>query len=122
MNKRKVFMPIVWSIVAVCIIFFGMLLTVESRVVGTWQREVMYLEKYGCDAVMVIDFNKDGTFSQVLYKADSKKILNTKEGYWKVSWFEVVAKEPGQSGSTPYDFNPITGTLKNNKLYHKLSR
>ena len=46
-------------------------------VVGTWQRETMYLSHYGCDADMFTTFSEDGTYISVLRKHGTDDVLNT---------------------------------------------
>lgn len=106
----------------VLVIFFILLCTTKSRVVGVWQREVMYLEHYGCDAIMVVEFESDGDFNKVLKNAQTGKILKIESGYWKLSGFEISVPQPDGNGRTCYDFNPLTGTLKNgDQMYKKIA-
>ena len=100
-----------------------LLATVRPRIPGTWEREVMYLPYYGCDAIMTVTFRDDGTAFEILTDADTGEILHAEEGTWIVEGFTVKYVELGSSiheGHSPYHYNPITGTLTNNKTYTKI--
>lgn len=110
------------ALLVLALVFAVLLMTAKSRVVGTWQREVVYLEHYGCDSIMVTTFHADGTANSLLTNAQTGAILNASSGYWDMSGFEASYSIPSKDGKTVYTFNPITGNLKNgNYQYQKLN-
>ena len=118
-KNKKILIPLI-AIVLVLVTFLVLLFTVKSRVVGVWQRETIYLKHYGCDAILVVEFEPDGDVNEVLKNAQTGEILNIESGYWKLSGFEISVPQPG--GRTCYDFNPLTGTIKNgDNTYKKIA-
>lgn len=123
-NLKKPLLIIGSAVIVIALIFVLLLATVEVRIYGTWEREVMYLPAYGCDAIMTVTFDKDGSAVEVLTNADSGEVLHMETGSWRVKGFTVQYVEDGENysdGHTPYTFNPLTGKLKNNLLYTKIS-
>ena len=130
--NKKLLIPLIviaGVVLATLVTFLIMLCTVKSRVVGIWEREVMYLESYGCNSIMVVEFDKDGSATEILTNADTGRVIKIESGYWKLSGFGITYKEVGQSGSTPYVYNPFTNTLNNgggwiaqedDNIYHKV--
>ncbi|MBQ8494288.1 MAG: hypothetical protein IJ465_00860 [Clostridia bacterium] len=105
----------------ILVVFCCMLLTVKMRVTGVWQRELVYLPKYGCDSIVVVALNHDGTAQKILTNANTGAILSAENGYWDVIGFAARYRVPGESGYIQYDFNPITGGIKNGKHdYYKI--
>lgn len=120
--KNKKFLITLGIIAVILVVFLVMLFTVKPRVVGVWQGEITYLEKYGCNTIRTIEFESDGEATKVLVNAKTGSILSVESGYWSVSGFEASFREPGESGRIVYDFNVITGTLKNgDNTYKKIN-
>jgi len=111
MKMKKLFALILALILTLTL--FGCGANTRS-VVGTWQRETMYLSHYGCDADMFTTFSEDGTYISVLREHGTDDVLNTDVGTWELEDGEVVSQssKPG-SGKVYYTFNPITNTLDN---------
>ena len=104
---------IIVCIVAIILaIFMLLLVTVRFRVVGTWQRETVYLPHYWCDAILIEEYDRDGTVNTVVTNAETGKVLHEESGTWSVSGFTVRI-----NGKRPHIFNPITGKMKNGSLY-----
>lgn len=106
-------------IVLVVILFFILLFTVKPRVIGVWQRDVGYMDSYGCAVISTLKLDDDGSFVLIYTNANTGAVLRTKSGIWSVSWFEVQCREIGLNGFYPYMFNPITNQL--NGVYKKIS-
>ena len=120
--KNKKILIALGIVAVILVVFLVMLFTVKPRVVGVWQGEITYLEKYGCNTILTIEFESDGEATKVWRNAKAGSILNVKSGYWKVSGFEASFREPGEIGEVVYDFNVITGTLKNvDNTYKKIN-
>lgn len=120
--KNKKILIALGIIAVILVVFLVMLFTVKPRVVGVWQGEITYLEKYGCNTIRTIEFESDGEATKVLMNAKTGSILSVESGYWNVSGFEASFREPGESGRVVYDFNAITGTLKNgDNTYKKIN-
>ncbi len=119
MEKTKNKKPIIIVaavVVAVILVVVAMLATVESRTVGIWQSKPVYLEKYGCEVVRMVDINASGKCTKVLLEADTAKIINSDAGEWDISGFDIETTEYGELGKVVFHFNPITGTMKNGKF------
>lgn len=83
----------------------------KEKVIGTWQRETMYLPAYNCEADMIISFGADGTYAEVLLNHVTGDILDTESGRWTIEGGEVAARETGEDGTTYYSYSG--GHLKN---------
>lgn len=93
----------------------------EDYIYGTWRRETMYLEFYGCDAVMYTTFQKDGRASQVLVRADNGDLLNESAGDWSFNGDGVYLIKDGETGRITFTYNEFTHQLKNgDRLYTKI--
>lgn len=106
---------------AIVIVFILLLATVKPRVIGVWQKDVGYMDYYGCAVISTLVLDDDGSFSQIYTNANTGAVLKTKSGVWTVSWFEVQCREIGERGYSPYMFNPIANQLNNNGVYKKIS-
>ena len=120
-KKKIILLTIIGTVVTALTIFFVMLFTVKPSVIGVWQGEVKYLEKYGCDTIRTVEFEADGDATSILIEAQTGTVLNIDTGYWSLSGFEASFKETGEIGTVCYDFNPITRTIKNGRsIYRKI--
>lgn len=90
----------------------------EDYIYGTWQRETMYLEFYGCDADMYTTFLKGGRATQVLLRHDNGKVLNESAGDWTFEGDEVVLVKDGADGRIRFSYNESTHKLKNGEKYY----
>ena len=117
--KNKKILIALGIVAVILVIFLVMLFTVKPRVVGVWQSEITYVEEYGCNTIRTIEFESDGEATKVLMNAETGSILSVESGYWNVSGFEASYREPGENVRTVYDFNAITGTLKNGDYTYK---
>lgn len=95
----------------------------EEYAVGSWQRETMYLDSYGCDADLFITFHADGSVTQLLFEHDNyDNLLSTTYGTWEIEDDQLVFHKSSGGGKVRYDFNSLSKTLENNdKKYTKIS-
>ena len=111
--KKKGLVIALCIIAVIAVAIAIMLLIVPNAAVGTWARVTGYLSHYDCEAINVFILEEDRTFTQYLIHADTMETLKTTHGTWSVSGFEVNCRRPGQDGSTPFTYNPITNTMNN---------
>ena len=90
-----------------------MVATAHSRVVGTGEYSVGYLDNYGCLTIRRAVFDKDGTYTAALINPETGSVLKAETGKWEMSFFKVSVRITGESGIVPYTYNPLTNTLNN---------
>lgn len=72
----------------------------EQDVIGVWQREVLYMEYYGCNTEMIVSFAEDGSFSALLLEEVNHNILNYAGGTWRLEDSSVIAEKTDGMGSS----------------------
>lgn len=90
----------------------------EDIICGTWLRETMYLEHYGCDADMYTSFHSNGRADQVLLRHDNGELLNEASGDW---WFEgddVVMQKDGTTSHIRFIYEKATQRIRNGDKYY----
>ncbi len=74
----------------------------EEDVIGAWEREVTYLESYGCDCTMYLLFAPNGTCIKMLLATHTDDLLNLELGDWEIDGMEVVVDWQDSMGNTAY--------------------
>jgi len=83
----------------------------REDVIGTWEREVVYLESYGCDTTMYEVFLEDGSEVSILVATHTGEILKVDDGTWEIEGREVAARSSNHAGTTYFKYSG--GKLKN---------
>lgn len=120
MKSKKLWIVLIAVFLVILMAFVVLFLSVKPRAKGTWEREIVYLDGYGCDSILLVQLKGDGTVQNVLCNADTGAILKTEKGRWSVSFFEIKTQYENSSGTVSYKFNPFNGTMENNN--HKYTK
>ena len=87
----------------------------RKNVVGVWEREVLYMEYYGCQTQMIISLADDGSFSALLLDYETHNILNYAGGTWELDGSTVVATRTESlgagSGSMEFTYDRRSDTI-----------
>lgn len=108
----------------------------KDNLIGTWEREKTYLEAYGCEAIMRISFNEDGSYFEVLKSVIDDEVLMSEKGYWELDGDEIRTQKEEHvqwgDGNTPiisysggsvciYEYKSVNTIVNGENEYTKIS-
>ena len=91
-------------------------------VVGTWQREVVFLPYFKAEVDLVLELKEDGTYQKTVTNHSSKEVLDMEDGTWSFDGGQLSCVKNKETATTKYEYDSASNTLKNaGYKYSKIS-
>ncbi len=81
--------------------------------VGTWQREVVFLPYFKAEVALVLQLNEDGTYEKTVTNHETGKELETEEGTWTFDGAKLVCVKARETATMTYQYDQGSNTLEN---------
>ena len=81
--------------------------------VGTWQREVVFLAYYGAEVDLILELKDDGTYEKTVTNHENNAVLTTEQGTWTFDEAELVCVRQPQPATMTYEYDRDSNTLEN---------
>lgn len=94
----------------------------KKKVVGTWERESIYLRAYSGNVTTVCVISDDGTWAEAGVRDSDSKIVYINSGTWKMKGRNVEKKTTGKPGTVSLKYR-LNGTMENGgNTYTKIKK
>lgn len=84
-----------------------------ENMVGTWQREVVFLAYYEAEVDLILELKDDGTYEKTVTNHENNEVLTTEQGTWTFDEAELVCVRQPQTATMTYEYDRDSNTLEN---------
>ena len=81
--------------------------------VGTWQREVVFLAYYKAEVDLVLELKEDGTYEKTVTNHGGHEVLAREKGTWTFDGMELVCVKAEEAATMTYEYDQSSNTLEN---------
>ena len=81
--------------------------------VGTWQREVVFLPYFKAEVELALELNEDGSYEKTVTNHENGKLLETEEGTWTFDGAKLVCVKARETATMTYEYDRGSNTLEN---------
>ena len=121
-RMRKIGCGLLAAVLVLCLAACATGKSAGDKLVGTWQRELVFLPYFNAQAELVLELKQDGTYRKTVINHESKQVLDMEQGTWSFDGVQLSCVKDKQSATAKYDYDPATNTLENAGYeYQKIS-
>ena len=115
MNGTKRFICGMLSVVLVlCLVACGKDKSISAKdMVGTWQREVVFLAYFKTEVDLVLALKEDGTYEKTVTDHGDHEVLARETGTWTFDGAQLVCVKAEETATMTYEYDQSANTLEN---------